>query len=311
MVTFGQPEGTNRVDLQIDKAALKGVKLFLGCPMFDGRCHAEFAYALARLSALCTHLGIDLELYFVSGEPLVMKARNAIADRFLQSGAAYLMLIDADIDFQPADVLAMVALQAQVDGPYDVLCAAYPLKRIDWGNVAKAAVQGLGSANPAELLRYAAPIRLSPADEGHFDLAQPIEVTQAGTGFMMIRRATLEAFAAHYPQRRYRSADAEGGRVVTQFFDTAIDGTVETLEDNLRTFLLKNPDADHDAIRRFLAERATGPHDYVSEDFMFCRLVRGAGHKVWLCPWMAPAHIGSYRFSTGLADLARLASHTA
>ena len=67
--------------------------------MYDGRCHAEFTFALCQLSALCTQLGIAVQIYFASGEALVMKARNAIADHFLQSDATHLMLIDSDIGF--------------------------------------------------------------------------------------------------------------------------------------------------------------------------------------------------------------------
>ena len=301
------------MDVQIDHAALKGVKLFLGCPMVDGRCHAEFAYALARLSALCTHWGIELELYFVSGEPLVMQARNRIADRFLQGEAAHLMLIDADIDFQPIDVVTMLAMQRHnlEHSPYDVLCAAYPLKRIAWDKVAQAAQQGLGDADPAALQRYASAIRVTPVANGRFDISRPVEVSQAGTGFMMIRRAALDTFVAHYPHRRYLATEPGSGpgepRAITQFFDTAIDGGAETLEDDLRTFLGANPGADHGAIRRFLAERSADAQAYVSEDYMFCRLLRRSGGKVWLCPWMAPAHIGSHRFTGSLADLAQLA----
>ena len=285
------------MDVQIDHAALKGVKLFLGCPMVDGRCHAEFAYALARLAALCTHWGIELELYFVSGEPLVMQARNRIADRFLQGEAAHLMLIDADIDFQPIDVVTMLAMQRHnlEHSPYDVLCAAYPLKRIAWDKVAQAAQQGLGDADPAALQRYASAIRVTPVANGRFDISRPVEVSQAGTGFMMIRRAALDTFVAHYPHRRYLATEPGSGpgepRAITQFFDTAIDGGAETLEDDLRTFLGANPGADHGAIRRFLAERSADAQAYVSEDYMFCRLLRRSGGKSWADLWRGSGRV--------------------
>ena len=100
---------------------------------------------------------------------------------------------------------------------------------------------------------------------------------------MMIRRRTLERFQAHYPQRRYtvrrhRHRAWLFGALLTQFFDTAIEGQSDTLEADLRAFLLQQSrHADHDAIRQFMAARAATGGDYISEDFMFCRLVRQMG----------------------------------
>lgn len=296
----------------IDAAQLRGAKIFVGCPMYDGRCHAEFTFALCQLSALCTQLGVAVQLYFASGEALVMKARNAIADQFLQSDATHLMLIDGDIGFQAVDVLSLLALQMG-DGSgndHDVACAPYPIKRLVWSNVAQAVKQGLADRDGANLPDFAAAPQLFPARPGSFDMSRPLEVTRAGTGFMMIRRPTLERFQAHYPQRRYKSADIgierDCSALLTQFFDTAIEGQTDTLDADLRVFLRDNPAADHAAIRQFMALRAAAGGDYISEDFMFCRLVRGMGLKLWSCPWIVLSHIGSFTFTGDLRALARL-----
>jgi hypothetical protein len=127
---------------------------------------------------------------------------------------------------------------------------------------------------------------------------------------MMIRRQTLERFQAHYPQRRYKSGDIgiEHGcsAQLTQFFDTAIEGQAETLEADLRAFLRDTPAAGHDAIRQFMASRTRAGGDYISEDFLFCRLVRAMGLKLWSCPWMKLAHIGSFTFTGDLREMNRL-----
>lgn len=291
--------------LQIDPTQLKGTKIFVGTPMYDGRCHAEFTFALCQLSALCTQLGIALQLYFASGEALVMKARNAIADQFLQSDATHLMLIDGDIGFQAVDILALLALQKA--GPeYAVLSAPYPIKRLAWDKVARAVEQGFPDA---ELPGLATNLLLFPAHAGSVDVRQPLEVTQAGTGFMMIQRETLEQFQAHYPQRRYKSAGIgiEQGcsPLLTQFFDTGIDGQSDTLDADLRTFLREHPGAGHEDILAFLSSRTAGS-EYISEDFMFCRLVRAIGLQLWSCPWMVLSHIGSFTFTGGLGAQAQL-----
>jgi hypothetical protein len=291
------------VDRQIDAAQLRGAKIFVGCPMYDGRCHAEFTFALCQLTALCTQLGIAVQLYFASGEALVMKARNAIADQFLQSDASHLMLIDADIGFQAVDVLSLLALQRGEGGrnDYDVVTAPYPIKRIDWDKVAWAARQGLANDDSARLASFATNLLLFPTEPGACLNSGPVEVAKAGTGFMMIRRRTLERFQAYHPQRRYTSGGIGIERgcsaLITRFFDTAIEGQSETLEADLRAFLLDNPDADHDAILRFMSGCARAGSDYLSEDFLFCRLIRAMGLKLWSCPWMALSHTGSFTFT--------------
>lgn len=296
----------------IDTAQLKGAKIFVGCPMYDGRCHAEFTFALCQLAALCTQLGVALQLYFASSEALVMKARNAIADRFLQSDASHLMLIDADIGFQAVDVLSLLALQMRNggDNDFDVVSAPYPIKRVVWEQIAQAVRQGLADADPASLQYVAGDVLLRPAHVGAFEISQPLEVTGAGTGFMMIRRQTLEQFQAIYPNRRYRSErmgiETECSALLTQFFDTAIDGQADTLDADLRGFLKDNPIAGHDAILAFMSARAEAGGDYISEDFMFCRLVRRMGLKLWSCPWMALSHIGSFAFTSRLGELTKL-----
>ncbi len=298
------------MNLQIDTGRLKAAKIFVGCPMYDGRCHAEFTFALCQLTALCTQLGVAVQLYFASGEALVMKARNAIADQFLQSDATHLMLIDADIGFQAVDVLSLLDLQMAEPNEYDVVSAPYPIKRMAWDQVARAVRQGLADGDTAILPVFATHPLLFPAQPGSFDIARPLEVTKAGTGFMMIRRQTLEQFQAHYPQRRYNSGNIgieQGGSArLTQFFDTAIDGQADTLDADLRAFLLENPAAGHDTIRHFLSARASAGGDYISEDFLFCRLVRGMGLKLWSCPWMKLSHTGSFTFTGDLRASARL-----
>lgn len=300
------------MDFKIDTDRLSGTRLFVGCPMYDGRCHAEFAFALCQLSALCTQLGVPLQIFFASGEALVMKARNAIADQFLRSDATHLMLIDADIGFQALDVMALLELQQGGGGQneYDVLCAPYSIKRIAWNKVTQAAKLGLADSEPSVLRHFAANLLLHPVQAGTFDMTCPIEVTQAGTGFMLIRRRTLERFQAHYPHRRYKSenigVEQNGSPVIAQFFETAIDGRADTLEDDLRAFLQADSAAGRDEILAFLAARGEGAQDYVSEDFMFCRLVRRIGLKVWTCPWMTLSHTGSFTYGARLADLARL-----
>jgi len=90
-----------------------------------------FARSIADLSALCTHHGIPLQMYFLFNESLITRARNYCCDEFMRSDATHMLFIDSDIGFNPQDVIALLALQIQNEA-YDVIGGPYPKKCISW-----------------------------------------------------------------------------------------------------------------------------------------------------------------------------------
>jgi GT2 family glycosyltransferase len=128
---------------------------------------------------------------------------------------------------------------------------------------------------------------------------------------MMIRRATFDRYRAHHPGIGYGpkddGADGENSSArVHAFFQTAIDSKHMHLASEIGDFLSRQPDATHDDIRAFLtSDEAIGDYSgrHVSEDYAFCRGVREAGMRVWLCPWMILTHTGAYRFESRLAEM--------
>lgn len=289
-------------------APLRGRRLFVGTPMYDGKCHSDYAFAIARLTGLCTRFDIELHFQFVTHEALVTKARNIIVDGFLRDGGDHLVFIDADIGFDPRDVLHLLALQAAKDDPrgFDVIAAPYPTKVLAWDVILRAAQAGVADGDPDRLADHASRIALYPVDaEARFPIGEPIEVMQAGTGMMMIRRATFERYHAHYPGIAY-GPKGETSAEMRAFFRTEIDGKHDHLAREIRDYLSRYPDATHDDLRAFL-ESEDAMRDYggrhISEDYAFCRRVRAAGMRVWLCPWMELTHTGIYRFASRLAQM--------
>lgn len=293
----------------LDLAPLRGRTLFVGTPMYDGKCYSDFAFSIARLTALCTRLEINLQFHIAYNEAIITKARNVIVDEFLRSGNDHLIFIDADIGFDARDVVHLLGLQVADEGAaaFDVVAAPYPLKRLSWERVLAAARAGKGDADPDLLARYASPVAISPVQPGSFALDRPVEVTQAGTGFMMIRRETFERYRASFPQRRYRPDRADAAAAdIHAFFDTEVDSKHGNIAAEVRGFLSRSPKANANDVLAFLDDDAaigTYSADFVSEDYAFCRRVREAGMKVWLCPWMELTHTGNHRFTSRLVDL--------
>lgn len=298
----------------VDFERLRGLRLFVGSPMYSGQCCSAFALSLAQLAALCTQIGVQLRFFFACHEALVTKARNVTADEFLRSGDDVLMFIDADIGFDPNDVIRLLALQTGAEGrAFDVLAAPYPVKTIAWENVREAVRCGRADADAGALAHYASPVAVSPAQDAAFPLDRPVEVTQAGTGFMMIRRGTFERYRAAWPQRRYRperiGISVDASDEIHAFFETEIDSKPNNLLAEMRAHRARFPQASADELAAFLESEAA-LHDYsglhVSEDYAFCRRVREAGMQVWLCPWMELTHTGDLTFAGRLANLAAI-----
>jgi hypothetical protein len=195
-----------------------------------------------------------------------------------------MLFIDADIHYDPRDVIACLALDKEIIG------GPYPKKSIKWGSV-KEAVKRHPDIEPGEMEKVAGDFVFNPVPGTEkFSVAEPIEVLEIGTGFMMIKREVFEKFREAYPEFSYRpdhigQANFDGTRYIHAFFDTVID--------RKRTVNVSGE------------EREVGGSDrYLSEDYMFCQWWRNIGGKIWLCPWMKTHHIGTYAFTGDMPAVA-------
>ena len=307
------------IEINVPMEELRKRKLFVATPMYGGQCAGMFTRSIADLSALCTHYGIQVRFYFLFNESLITRARNYCADEFMRSGDTHLMFIDSDIGFDPKDIIALLALQNSDDevDNYDIIAGPYPKKCISWEKIKLAVDKGMADENPNDLEKFVGDYVFNPTGETReIPLGQPVEVLEAGTGFMMIRRNTFEKFQKTYPQQFYkpdhvRTEHFDGSREIMAFFDTPIDHKRTNMNAELEEFLKKNPKAKAKEIVDFVKDPNNGllkdySKRYLSEDYMFCQWVRNAGMKVWLCPWMELKHVGSYVFGGSLPDIARI-----
>lgn len=266
------------IEIKISTEELRKRKLFLATPMYGGVCSGMFCKSVSDLTAFCAKNGIQIQLYFLFNESLITRARNYCVDEFMRSDCTHLMFIDSDIGFNPQDVMAMLAIAGD-DTEYDVLAAPYPKKCIAWEKVKRAVDKGFGDKNPNDLERYVGDYVFNPkGGSGQIPIFQPVEVLEAGTGFMMVRKNTFKKFAEAFPQYSYkpdhiRTAAFDGSREIFMYFQAEIDP----------------------ASKR-----------YLSEDYWFCQLVQRIGMKVFFCPWMQLQHVGTHVYAGSLADLAAI-----
>lgn len=188
--------------------------------------------------------------------------------------------------------------------PYDVIGAPYPKKCISWEKVVQAVNKGFADNNPNDLENFVGDYVFNPkSGKGAIPIGVPVEVAELGTGFMMIRKNTMEVFEKSYPQYHYkpdhvRTAEFDGSREIMQFFQAEIDLAKTHYVDvstqyNAEPGTLFRMDLDKHASKR-----------YLSEDYWFCYKLADIDIKTWLCPWMQLQHVGTYVFGGSLAHLA-------
>ena len=261
------------MELSISVEELRKNKVFIATPMYGGQANGMYVKSILDLQGLLTHYGIESRFSFLFNESLITRARNYLVDEFLRAeGYTHLLFIDSDIGFDAQDVLALIALDK------DIIGAPYPKKSINWNNIANA-VKKSPNINPGELDALTGDYVFNAVPgTTQFQVTEPLEVMEIGTGFMLIKRDVFAKFREEYPHLRYKpdhagQAHFDGSRYIHAYFDTVID-----------------PDS----------------HRYLSEDYMFCQYWRAIGGKVWLCPWMKTQHVGTYSFQGNMEKIAAL-----
>jgi hypothetical protein len=260
------------MEIQVKIDELKKNKLFVATPMYGGQCHGLYAKSSLDLQNMLNQYGVATKFSFLFNESLITRARNYLVDEFLRSDCSHLLFIDSDIHFNPQDVVALLALDK------DVIGAPYPKKSINWANIAHAA-RTHPQLEPRELENLVGEYVFNVVHgTQQFQVSEPLEVMEIGTGFMMVKREVFSKFKDAYPELQYKpdhvgQAHFDGSRYIHAYFDTVIDPV---------------------------------SHRYLSEDYMFCQWWRKIGGQIYLCPWMRTQHIGSYAFTGNMPKVAEL-----
>jgi len=306
------------LEITFSTESLRHKRLFLATPMFGGVCTGTYTKSLTELTMLCASHGIHIQMYYIFNESLIQRARNYCVDEFLRSDCTHMFFIDADIGFGFKDVLTLLHL-CDEKNDMDVVCGPYPKKVISFEKLLKAA-QTANIQNPQELENYVGDFVFNLANGvTSFKIDEPIEVLEAGTGFMMIKRSVFERYAKKYPHGYYlpdhaRNENFDGSRQVFAFFDCEIDrGYSDTDINRVLAEVLNAGDTKAlKAVKKKIVDLKTresqASNRYLSEDYLFCQNLRKAGMKVWLCPWMQLTHVGSYHYKGSLPHLASIAA---
>ncbi len=240
------------------------VNLVVATPCFGGQVSVIYAASLLKLEKrLRTYKGVSLKVLFKDSDALITRARASLVSQFLDDASAtHLLFIDADVGFEPDQVLRLVECGAE-------MCAAvYPIKRLDWNKVQQT-IETVRLNPQAAALRY-----VFEVDDPNAVIEQHgfVKVRYAGTGFLMIRRQALARMCVRYPQLQYKR-------------DHSIDAAAAS--DN--RFAL---------FECMIAEDGT----YLSEDFAFCKRWTDIGGEIWADLGSKLNHVGPMTFCGDLSS---------
>lgn len=236
-------------------------QIIVGTPCYGGMVAHIYMQSVIRLMMYGSQRNLSFNLALAAHDSLITRSRNSLVAAFLDmKTATHLLFIDADIGFEPEAVERMIAF----DG--DVVAGMYPLKVIHWPQAQQKIRQAATPSDAAKSgLNY---VGVQCTDEERVERDGFVTGLYAGTGFMLIKRSTIETMIAAYPETKYKS---------------------------IQTYPLpKSPSENQYNLFDCMIDPESGA--YLSEDFAFCQRWRNCGGKIWLDHTSKITHVGSYEF---------------
>jgi hypothetical protein len=154
------------------------------------------------------------------GDSLIPRVRNSIVAEFLSKEEyTHLLWIDADIGFSPEDILRLL------NSGHDVACGVYPLKKINFPDNIPPMTQ-----DEFKILYTSYPF--NPISRT-FNIPPDgfVEVLDAPTGLMLVKRDVLKKMMGSYPEMKYKPDTMLGLEGIAaqiddyyyRFFDVMVD----------------------------------------------------------------------------------------
>ena len=243
----------------------KKLGVMIATPCYGGQLNEAYLHGILNVTTKAGKEGFSVHLNTMGNESLITRARNTLVSQFLDYDEkepdrfTHLFFIDSDIGFN-GDVFYKVLTSG-----YDIACGIYPRKSIDWSAVEAFAKKGDFKHLEQKALGY----NLNFADPLNLKMRNGfIEVLDAATGFMCIKKEVFYKMKEAYPNLKY---------------------TTDQIINNER-YSSNNTYAFFDCIIDEKSNR------YLSEDYAFCRLWQKLGGKIYADVTSGLNHHGTYSF---------------
>lgn len=163
-------------------------KIWVGVPTLTGEVYAQHAHSVNVEIYDALNKQTPLVVRYHIGDSIISRCRNLMVMNFLDSDFTELIMVDADVAFEPGTLCKLA------NHPVDIVGAAYPFKTDELGF----------------------PVRWMNT-EGVYSYDGLIEVYAMPTGCLRISRHALEAMIAKFPELEYAEAKAPQGKAYALF----------------------------------------------------------------------------------------------
>ena len=216
--------------------------VYIATPCYGGMVTEEYAQNLVKTSMELNLNGVPCFVQTMKNESYISRGRMVLMADFMASDYTHLMFIDSDIGWESHQIAQLLIRDR------DVIAGIYPKKMLP--------------------IKYVMNGAKEPEEDGC------VEVSDAGTGFMMIKRHVIERLIAAHPELK----------VQPHIFDHT-----NKFGDTYRQKFTDNYYAIMDGQVR--------DGRLLTEDYSFCRRWQDLGGKIYVDPTIRLSHTGTYVFS--------------
>lgn len=246
----------------LDIEQLRGkTHVAIATPCYGGQVFQNYLLSIIKLIYACERYGVTLSFIIRGGDSLIPRTRNSIVAEFMATDVyTHLLWVDADIGFEPEAVFRLLRADR------DVAAGVYPLKRL---NFPETIPEGMNRQQfDARYTRYP----FNPVGKTFkIDADGFIEVLDAPTGLMLIKRQVLFTMADAYPDLKIIADDMPG---------------LEHIKDKIKQY-------DY----RFFDVMTETNGRYLSEDYAFSRRWQNIGGKIFIDAASNLTHQGSHIYT--------------
>lgn len=246
---------------------LKDVHVAIATPCYGGQVFQNYLMSVINLIYDVHKTGLKISFIIRGGDSLIPRTRNSIVAEFLATEQyTHLLWIDADIGFTVDQIYRLILIDR------DVVAGVYPLKKIKWpdGGVPEHTTE-------AEFNALYTGYPFNPiGNDATIDQHGFVEVLDAPTGLMLIKRECLNKMMKHYPGLRYVADEMLG---------------LEGLRDKIANYHY-----------RFFDVMTEENGRYLSEDYAFCRRWQNIGGKIWVDVRSDLTHQGGHLYRGNLLN---------
>ncbi len=266
MYTIEMLETTEQT-IEISREDIANWQIFLGLPCYDMSVTEPFFMSMIKTVMGFKEIGLKFALSTIS-DSLISRARNQLVAKFLANPEfTHFMFIDVDLAFLPDDILKMLWHDK------DIMTGAYPIKEINWNKVVENVNEGIAAEDLAKnSVRFVVNPVSNKSNTIRVDKGA-LEIYDAGTGFMLIKREVFLRLIEAYPELKYND-------------DT---GVLKGDEKNW-SYAFFNSYIDEDTGR------------FLSEDYGFGRYWQKIGGEVWVDPAIELTHLGRFAYQGRMLD---------